>query len=366
MRMDCGPPEWNAASFPARDSLRISLVPPSLVKELQPTIFVPNIWTPGCFAARWVREAGIPTVAAYRSDDPLYDGIVDQFVSGDPEWAVSGLVSVSEDLERRVRRREPRRTQTMIIPSGVTIPDRAHVHGNGLRIAYVGRFSQQQKRVLDVARAIASALEAIPDTTSTFFGQGDDIDRLLTLVHENSMANRIEIAGSVEPGDIQERLLEFDVIVLLSDYEGTPGALMDAMACGVVPVSLDIPGGVRDLVINNETGLLVKDRGRGFVDAIKTLHGDVNRRADIGRRARDHITAGFSLNHTVDLWEEFCERLVSEAGSRGPMNLPARVRLPEPEPTLIPHMNRKPPPVRRLFGAVKRAFFRSFRPPKPT
>ena len=334
----------------------------TLVEELQPTVFVPNIWIPGCFASRWMRQAGVPTVAAYRSDDPLYEGIVDQFVSGDPDWAMSGLVCVSEDLERRVSSRHPRRTQTTVIPSGVTIPERTHVHGDGFRIAYVGRFTQRQKRVLDLARAVTAALREMPDAGATFFGYGTEVEQLKALVQENSMANRIEIAGPVDPGSIQERLLAFDVIVLLSDYEGTPGALMDAMACGIVPVSLDIPGGVRDLVIDNETGLLVKNRGQSFIDAIKSLHGNVDRRAEIGRRARSHIVARFSLNYAANLWEEFSERLVSEAGPRRSINAPNRLRLPELAPTVVPHVSIKPPPVRRLLGTVKRAFARSFRP----
>jgi len=338
----------------------------ALLGDLQPSIFVPNIWIPGCFAARWLREAGVPTIAAYRSDDPLYEGIIDQFVLGKPEWAVSGLVCVSEDLEGRVRSRKPRLTQTMVIPSGVTVPERAHVHGHGFRIAYIGLISQEQKRVLDVARAVATALEAIPGASATFFGHGSEIDQLKKLVQEKSIATRVEIAGPVSHGSIQKRLLAFDVIVLLSDYEGTPGALMDAMACGVVPVSLDIPGGVRDLVINNETGLLVNDRGQSFVDALRRLKGDIAERTEIGRRARNHIVTRFSLGHAANLWEEFCERLVSEARSRGSMNLPTRITLPNPVPTLVPYMNCKPPPIRRLLGAIKRALARSVLASKQT
>lgn len=333
----------------------------NLIEDLQPSVFVPNIWIPGCFAARWVREAGVPTIAAYRSDDPLYEGIIDQFVLGAPKWAVSGMVCVSKDLEGRVRRHHPHLTRTVVIPSGVPIPDRAHNHGDGFRIAYVGRFSQQQKRILDVAHAIMMALGEISDARATFFGHGRELEQLKALVKEKSIADRIEIAGPVNPGSIQKRLLAFDVIVLLSDYEGTPGALMDAMACGVVPVSLDIPGGVRELVIDNKTGLLVKDRDRSFVDAIKTLHGNVDRRAEIGRNAREHIVALFSLDHAADLWEEFCGRLLSEAGPRRPMYLPTRLRLPDLAPTLVPHMSSKPSFAKRLFGAVIRVLARSTR-----
>ena len=324
------------------------------VEELRPSVFVPNIWIPGCVAARWVREAGVPTVAAYRSDDPFYEGIIDQFVLGDPLWAVSGLVCVSADLEDRVRRRSPLRTLTTVIPSGVMIPEKAHVHGDEFRIAYVGRFVQKQKRVLDVARAIIEALERIPHATATFFGHGPERGRLKTLVEGAAPAQRIEIAGTVSPQSIQNRLQSFDVIVLLSDYEGTPGALMDAMACGVVPICSDISGGVRELIRPGETGILAADRGHAVVDTLLDLDRNPDHRAEIGRRAREHIANRFSLNRCADLWEALCERLISEAGPSKSLVVPARISLPEVAPTLAPHLSRKPPLLKRLYGGLKR------------
>jgi glycosyltransferase involved in cell wall biosynthesis len=58
-----------------------------------------------------------------------------------------------------------------------------------------------------------------------------------------------------------QQLIEHNILILLSDYEGTPGAVMDGMACGLVPVCTDISGGVQELVIPDQTGLLVRDRG---------------------------------------------------------------------------------------------------------
>jgi len=333
-----------------------------LLEALRPSIFVPNIWIPGCFAARFVRETGVPTVAAYRSDDPLYDGILDQFVFGDPMWAVSGMVCVSQDLERRVQQRRPQHTRTIVIPSGVPIPPRQHEHGDRFRIAYVGRISQRQKRILDVGRSIISALESIPGADAAFFGHGEDLPQLRELVEGSSVSQRIQLAGPVDPAQIQSSLLAFDVVVLLSDYEGTPGALMDAMACGLVPVVLDIPGGVRELVIEGETGVLVTDRGQQFVNALKTLSLRIGHRAELGQRARDHIMARYSLQRTGDLWEEFCEDLQSEAGHAASIGSSSRLRLPQPAPTLAPHMHSKPPPLKRLLAGIRRILLPSSSP----
>ena len=343
----------------AEDLVRSTL---ALLEELRPTIFVPNIWIPGCFAARWLREAGVPTVAAYRSDDPLYDGIIDQFVVGETEWAVSGLVCVSNDLEQRVRSRNPSRTRTAVIASGVAIPDQLHVHGDGFRIAYVGRISQQQKRVLDVARVMVAALEKIPHAEGAFIGHGSESSDLRAVIADTAIADRIEITRPIAPDSIQEHLLGFDVILLLSDYEGTPGALMDAMACGVVPVSTDIAGGIRELVKHGETGVLVKDRGQSAIDEIENLNRDVEFRRELGRRAREHIAAGFSLDHAAARWEQFCEQLLAEAGPAKTLVPPPRIALPKLAPTLAPFVDRRPHLVRRALNFTRRRLLSAFAP----
>ncbi|MGB5831971.1 MAG: glycosyltransferase, partial [Thiohalocapsa sp.] len=70
--------------------------------RIQPDVFVPNLSVAGWFAARWARETGIPTVAAYRSDDAFYAAMVETFVLGEPRWAVSGLVCVNQAACERV------------------------------------------------------------------------------------------------------------------------------------------------------------------------------------------------------------------------------------------------------------------------
>ena len=42
------------------------------LERIQPDVFVPNASVPACYAARWARDAGIPTVAAFRGDNAFY------------------------------------------------------------------------------------------------------------------------------------------------------------------------------------------------------------------------------------------------------------------------------------------------------
>lgn len=327
--------------------------------RIQPDVFVPNLSVAGWFAARWARAAGIPTVAAYRSDDALHAAMVDTFVLGEPCWAVSGMVSVNQAACEKVAASKPAHTRLCTIPSGVPVPTKAADQraGNELRIIYVGRLVQEQKRILDTIDALAMALEILPGATATLIGHGrnrSDEAAVDCRIDERGMSNRIIRMGTVEPDCLHEVLIQFHVLVLLSDYEGTPGSVMDGMACGLVPVCLDIPGGVRELVKHKQTGLLVTDRKEAFVSAIKRLASDTALREHLGANARAHVGKGYSLAVAADRWEIFFEKLLSDSRPRRPVAKPKRYELPPVNPGLAREDHRRPGILKRTCVRVHR------------
>lgn len=335
------------------------------LRAIEPDVFVPNLSVAGWFAARWAREAGIPTVAAYRSDDAFYAGMVEAFVLGAPGWAVSGLVSVSQAVHDRILERQPARTRLCVIPSGVPVPNAAADQADGpLRLVYVGRLVQEQKRILETIDALAAVLHQLPETTAKLIGHcaaAPDEATIDARIAGHGLGDRLVRLGTLEPDALHDVLRRFHVLVLLSDYEGTPGSVMDGMACGLVPVCLDISGGVRELVRHGETGLLVSDRGVAFVDAVTGLAHDGALRSRLAANARRHIQQGYSLDIAADRWEAFLTQLVEENRvPRTPIALPKDYGLPQVNPGLAREDHRRPPPPpprpfwRRVLGGLRR------------
>jgi hypothetical protein len=129
---------------------------------------------------------------------------------------------------------------------------------------------------------------------------------------------------------------------------------MDGMACGLVPVCLDIPGGLRELVIHEETGLLVTDREQSFQNAISRLGQDIALRRRLSANARNHSEKQFSLKVAADRWEQLCSDLLAHAGPRRPIRFPSEPVLPPPHPGFGLEDKRRPSLQRRcLFGARK-------------
>jgi glycosyltransferase involved in cell wall biosynthesis len=337
------------ASDRTKDRVRWIL---SELERQPPDVFVPNLVPAGFFAGRWARSAGIPTIGVLHSDDQYYRAIQDEFVFGAKRDRVSAIVCVSRELERQVLNRHPADTIVRRIPYGVPIPQRKRPDKmRPLRIAYVGRLAEEQKRISEVTRALCHATASVPGTEAVIFGDGPDrntVEKILSGASKNSL---VTLAGAVSPDHVQEELLRCDVIVLLSDYEGLPIAFLEGMACGCIPVALRMRSGIPELVEDGLTGLLVDDRDRDFVAAIRRLRNDADLRARLSNAARELIVSNFAEDVSADRWASLIGELASLSRSRSQLEVPPRIVLPSRNPALEDESARSSGPslARRLY-----------------
>jgi len=300
----------------------------NLIVEIDPDIFVPNLSVAGWYASRWVRDTGIPTIACHRSDDSFHWAMVDEFVLGKKIWSVNGLVCVSAYLSQKVLEGKPYSTKVCTIPSGVPFTTEKVNQEGPLRLVYVGRLVDRQKQILKTVAAIAQVLRFLPNATATLIGEGNKRKEIETKISNLGLEKRFKILGTFPPDEIQDKLMDYNIIVLLSDYEGTPGAVMDGMARGLVPVCLSVPGGVQELVKNEETGLLVDDREDNFLRAILRLDENDELREFLSINAKNHIKENFSLHKAARLWERFFFEIVKEKKDGSIVKFPLIYDLP--------------------------------------
>ena len=143
--------------------------------EHPPDIFVPNYMVPALYASRWVQEAGIPTIGVLHSDDDYFRGIQHEFVFGHSEYKLSSIVCVSKVLEDEVLRSHPQKTLVRRIPYGVPVPQQvASSPVKNLKIAYLGRFVETQKRISEVTHALCRATKEVSGTEAIMYGDGPD------------------------------------------------------------------------------------------------------------------------------------------------------------------------------------------------
>lgn len=87
-------------------------------------------------------------------------------------------------------------------------------------------------------------------------GDGEDEDLMRELAFDKFALSKDRVRFLGRRTDISEILAASDIFVMPSLWEGLPIALVEAMAAGVPQVASDIDG-IREVAVNNETGLLV-------------------------------------------------------------------------------------------------------------
>ncbi|MFV8455419.1 glycosyltransferase family 4 protein [Vibrio owensii] len=134
-------------------------------------------------------------------------------------------------------------TQSELLNNFVTIPEQ---HCRYKEIAFVGRLSHEKgaDRFIDIARQI-------PDIEFSIYGDGPEKSRLV----ESAPAN---VIFHGHQSDMDAVWRNISVLVISSRYEGLPMAALEAMARGIVVISLDV-GRLPDLIQDGQNGFLAHD-----------------------------------------------------------------------------------------------------------
>jgi colanic acid/amylovoran biosynthesis glycosyltransferase len=333
----------------------------SRIEAFRPAVFIPNFTVAGLYATAWTRPAGLPTVGMLHSDDAHYRALLDVFVAGQPRFRATDVVAVSRYLTGAAQVRATPETAVHSIPYGVPLPATVSGWTQGpLRLLYAGRLEEEQKRISDVTRALCRAAQ-LPNVTATIAGDGQARASVESIISREGHG-RVQYVGLVDNTHIQALMAEHHVFVLLSDYEGLPIALMEAMATGLVPICTAMRSGIGQLVVDGVTGCIVADRGEGFVAAVRQLATRPEDWARFSRQARQHIVAsGYDSETCLRQWVDLLTRRSREATYRGQPLLHHRRRqlgLPAPHPALEEDQWREPPPL-VYYSRVARAKLRA-------
>jgi glycosyltransferase involved in cell wall biosynthesis len=163
-------------------------------------------------------------------------------------------------------------------------------------VTTVGRLTaiKQHQVFLEVARQVAAVH---PDAVFLIAGDGELRDTLQSAAGTLGIARQVRFLGWRR--DLAPIYGATDVFLLTSRNEGTPVALIEAMAAGTPGVSTDV-GGVRDVITGPDLGLVVP---AGDVDALAratlALVGDADGRREAGRRARAAVLGRYGLDRLV-------------------------------------------------------------------
>ena len=304
------------------------------LEEGQPDIYIPNHMVPAFYAAGYAKRAGIPTIGVLRTDDSYYWAIVDEFINGDPAFRVSAMVTVSSFLESRVRSTAATLgVMVRRIPSGVPIPaTTAEQPKSAFRLIYTGNLTDIQKRISEVADALCTATQTIPNLEAWIVGEGVSRPAVEDIIRGRGMGSSVKLLGWVHSAQIYDLLAQCHSLVLLSDCEGMPVSVMEAMATGVVPICLDTRSGIHEAIEHGVNGLIVKDRAADFLAAVRELQSNPRKWQQLSLAARETARRHFSIEECARQWIDMLENLHGPRTARADFKAPRVLRLPPPDP----------------------------------
>ena len=115
-------------------------------------------------------------------------------------------------------------------------------------------------------------------------GDGEQREQLVEWIAQSGLADRIRLVGTVPDGIAAAR--GFDVLLLTSTSEGSPNAVLEAMAAGT-PVVATAVGGVPEIVVDEVSGLLVASGDvAGVVRALERVLASDTLRATLASGGR--------------------------------------------------------------------------------
>ena len=169
-----------------------------------------------------------------------------------------------------------------------------------LAVGFIGRLDPI-KRLPDLIRAVGLLRGRV---RLDIFGDGSERPELERLIRHLQLTEIVTLHGVVPRP--QDALRQIGLLVLPSKAEGFGLVLIEAMAAGVPVLATNVPG-IRDVVRNGETGLLVPCNPQALAAALERLVEHPELRARLAAGGREDVRQRFTWSAVLPQYRELLE-----------------------------------------------------------
>jgi glycosyltransferase involved in cell wall biosynthesis len=280
------------------------------------------------FGRLGARILGIPAVVHAHDDDrryPIYQKIADYLLRGFTHRAIAVSQSVKDAC---VRKRNIPASKVAVLHNGIELqrfacvePDRIrserarlHIPPHGKVVGTVGRM-REEKGLRYLIQSAPKVLEAFPEANFLIAGDGPLLAELQHLATELKVDRKVIFAGFCR--DIPALLSLIDVFTIPSLTEGSPSALLEAMAMGKPIVATQV-GGMREILCDGLTGLFVASQdSKSLADKIIYLLSNEEAARNLGCRALAE-SKKYDISLHASKLEEIYRELLAEKQIHNP------------------------------------------------
>lgn len=178
-------------------------------------------------------------------------------------------------------------------------PDFQNAHFVG-----IGRFTDKKAPYYTIL-AFSKILPTFPNARLTIGGDGELHYACTNLVKYLNIEHAVSLPGKIAPSRFRELLtsaaafVQHSVVAADGDSEGTPVAILEASAAGL-PVISTKHAGIPDVILNEETGLLVEEHDvDGMAEAMGKILADRAMAKRMGQAGKDRIRQNFCMSRYI-------------------------------------------------------------------
>jgi len=141
----------------------------------------------------------------------------------------------------------------MVINNPVRIPKQEINENKEYDLITIGRFSKTKNynKMIEVISKLDYNIKLF------IIGDGGERKNIEGLIYKYNLENRVTLAGV--KNDPLKYLKKAKLFVLTSNFDSFPNVVLEAGSIGLPVISFDMPGGIKEIIVNDFNGILVEN-----------------------------------------------------------------------------------------------------------
>jgi glycogen(starch) synthase len=252
-----------------------------------------------------------PLLATLHGEWPTGNNALAKHILGVAKWVVGCSAAILDKGRQLVPEITSR---SSVIYNGLEVPSLLPrpLPTETPRLLCLGRLSPEKG--FDVAvTAFASLANRFPHAHLVIVGEGPERIRLERQISELGLTHRVELTGGVLPDQVPA-LLNTVTAVLLPSRQESFGLVALEAALMARPVVATRVGGLPEVVVHKQTGLLVEnENSEALAEAVAALLTHPTTAAQMGQSARLRAHQVFSWEQHVNAYDALYRKLIKDA-----------------------------------------------------
>lgn len=283
----------------------------TVVKEINPDVIISFLCFPNLYATIIGRMLRIPVIISERGNPYTLKGLKNHIIYSLFNLANGAVFQTNgarDFFSKGLQKRAAVIANPVVKREGLTMYDPKtdnHV------ISHIARLENVQKRQDLMIRSMHGVLKTYPDAILKLYGEGEDLKMLQNIVKEERLAENVLFMGHTNKPE--QAMIDSEIFVLTSDYEGIPNTVIEAMSVGMPVVSTDCdPGGARLLIEDGVNGFIVPKNNPGAIaEKIIEIFSSKAIREQFSKEAAK-ITERFTEEKIAKQWLEYIHKVAKK------------------------------------------------------